>query len=433
VAFLFGDLARTMREVEFEYATLENGHMNFRVHLPLDHARNRGLAAADGQMGCLVKLYREWQLSGDDGALRRLWPKARKALEFCWTPGGWDADRDGVMEGCQHNTMDVEYYGPNPQMQGWYLAALRAAEEMARHLGEAEFARDCRRLFERGSRWTDEHLFNGEYYEQHVRPARNPSEIAEGLRSGMGAADPTAPEFQLGNGCLVDQLVGQFAAHACGLGYLFKAENVSRTLRSILRYNFRKSLEDHVNHMRSFALGREAGLLMASYPRGDRPKYPFPYFSEIMTGFEYTAAIGMLFEGQKRAGLRCIRATRARYDGRKRNPFDETECGRYYARSMASWAAVLAWTGFRYSGVDETLEFAAQDGNWFWANGSAWGTCNMAHGENGGVDLVLRVIRGNIGIRHLILRGVGRLVFNRARQLGPGGTLEATVSSPAHP
>jgi non-lysosomal glucosylceramidase len=133
--FLFGALARSMREIEFAHATDDQGLMSFRVGLPLGRARHFGKAAADGQMGCLLKIYREWQLSGDDQFLRSLWPQVRKALEFCWIPGGWDADRDGVMEGCQHNTMDVEYYGPNPQMEFWYLGALRAAEEMARHMG----------------------------------------------------------------------------------------------------------------------------------------------------------------------------------------------------------------------------------------------------------------------------------------------------------
>jgi len=109
-AFLFGDMAKSMREVEFAHATQEDGLMSFRVHLPLERAREQGLAAADGQMGCLMKLYRDWWLSGDDEMLKALWPQARKALEFCWIQGGWDEDHDGVMEGCQHNTMDVEYY-----------------------------------------------------------------------------------------------------------------------------------------------------------------------------------------------------------------------------------------------------------------------------------------------------------------------------------
>jgi hypothetical protein len=95
-----------MREVEFKFSTAENGHMSFRTNLPLSRARKWGVAAADGQMGSLMRLYRDWQLAGDDDMLRALWPAAKRALEFCWIPGGWDADRDGVMEGCQHNTMN---------------------------------------------------------------------------------------------------------------------------------------------------------------------------------------------------------------------------------------------------------------------------------------------------------------------------------------
>ncbi|HOZ60284.1 MAG TPA: GH116 family glycosyl hydrolase, partial [Nakamurella multipartita] len=167
---LFGALARTMRDVEFGHATDERGLMSFRVHLPLSRAREWRYAAADGQMGCLIKLYREWRLSGDAEFLRRLWPAARRALEFCWVPGGWDADRDGLMEGCQHNTMDVEYYGPNPQMTGLYLGALRAGEEMARAVGDPEFAATCRDLFTKGREAMGRLLFNGDYYEHEIRP-----------------------------------------------------------------------------------------------------------------------------------------------------------------------------------------------------------------------------------------------------------------------
>lgn len=320
-AFLFGDLARSMREVEFLHATDDNGLMSFRVHLPLERAREFGKAAADGQMGCIMKLYRDWQLSGDDELLRRLWPRAKKALEFCWIEGGWDADQDGVMEGCQHNTLDVEYYGPNPLMQGWYLGALRAAAAMADYLGEEEFAHRCRDLFRRGSQWTDEHLFNGEYYEQQLRPPAANEAIARGLQVGMGAKDTTDPDFQVGSGCLVDQLVGQMMAHVCGLGYLLDKDNVRRTLQSIVQYNFQQDLFSHFNHMRTFALNDEAGLLMCTYPRGQRPRTPVPYFNELMTGFEYAASVHMLYEGMTDEGLRCIAAIRGRYDGRKRNPF----------------------------------------------------------------------------------------------------------------
>lgn len=163
-AYLFGDLALTMRRLEFGPATTPGGLMSFRIQLPLEKASSFSKVAADGQMGCIVKLYREWQLSGDDEFLKELYPKAKSALSYAWIEGGWDGDQDGVMEGVQHNTMDVEYYGPNPQMTIWYLAALKAMEKMAEYTKDTEMAVKCRKLFANGSKWIDENLFNGEYY-----------------------------------------------------------------------------------------------------------------------------------------------------------------------------------------------------------------------------------------------------------------------------
>ncbi len=50
---------------------------------------------------------------------------------------------------------------------------------------------------------------------------------------------------------------------------------------------------------------------MASYPKS-RPDNPFPYFTEVMTGFEYTAAVGMLYEGMYEDGLKVVTNIRER-------------------------------------------------------------------------------------------------------------------------
>jgi uncharacterized protein (DUF608 family) len=411
VGFLFGDLAQLSRRVEFQHATNDRGLMSFRVNLPIERAQESGLAAADGQMGSIMRAYRDWKLSGDDEFLKAIWPKVRQAIEFCWVPGGWDGDRDGVMEGCQHNTMDVEYYGPNGQMGIWYLGALRSAEEMAKRAGEAEFAATCHSLFERGSRWIDAHLFNGEFYEHEVRPPKSEADIAPGLRVGMGGGNLAEPSFQLGPACLVDQLVGQYMAHVTGLGYLTKPENVKKALQSIMKYNFRKNFYGHFNHLRCFVLNEESAVLMATYPRGNRPRSPFPYCNEVMTGFEYTAAAGMLYEGLTREGLTCIQAIRDRYDGLKRSPFDEAECGHHYARAMASWTAVLALSGFQYSGVDQTMTFAAKDGLFFWSNGAAWGTCRQKK-SRAGIKVELTVLHGSLSLKRFLIAGAGEIRFN---------------------
>ncbi|MBR5877697.1 MAG: hypothetical protein IKZ11_03950 [Alistipes sp.] len=396
--FLFGELAKTMRDVEFNYATKESGLMNFRAGLPLNTASDGNSAAADGQMGCIMKFYRDWQLSGDNNFLAENWEQVKKVLSFAWIERGWDGNQDGVMEGAQHNTMDVDYYGPNPQMGFWYMGALRAATEMATAMGEREFAQKCQTLFDKGSKWMDQNLFNGEYYEHKITDPSTFEFI------DMESEQANIPSFQLGPGCLVDQLVGQYMAHICGLGYLGKEENIKTTLRSIMKYNFVEDFSRHFNNARSYVMGNEAGLLMASWPKG-RLKVPFPYFAEVMTGFEYSTATSMLYEGMEAEALKCIKSIRERHNGSKRNPFSEPECGHHYARSMASWSSILAWSGFHYSGVDQKIEFTDRAGEYFWSNGYAWGTCKIEKKR-----ATLSVLYGKLALKEFCVGKLSRTV-----------------------
>lgn len=402
-AYLFGELARSMREVEFVHGMEENGLAWCRVNLPLGKAprgnpEDFGTIATDGQMGSIMRTYRDWQFSGDETFLKRMYPRVKKALAFAWLKipeSGWDADRDGLMEGSQRNTMDCGYHGPNPLCEFWYLGALRAVEEMAKAVGDAAFATECRRLFESGSKLTDKMLFNGEYYEQIVyRP---------GTKTVVDISDPAAgaPDFQVGTGCEADMLAGQNMALMLGLGWLADPAHIRKTLESIAKYNYRTDFTDHFTINRGFAMGEERGLLNAVHPHGKSPAVPLPYFSEVWTGVEYTAGTGLLLVGREEEARRTYRDVRDRHEGARRNPFSEPECGHYYARSMAAWSAVPAWCGFRYSGPAKAMSFAAKDGTWFWSNGSAFGTATVK-----GTDVNLHVIEGRLpkGLRVFVRR-----------------------------
>ncbi len=404
LAHLFPTLSRSLRERQFGFLTDPDGRMDFRELLP-GNIERWGFAAADGQMGVIIKLYLDWRLSGDLDWLKAQWPGAKRALEFAWITGGWDANRDGVMEGVQHNTYDVEFVGPNPLCGVWYLGALRAGEEMARAVGDSASAEEYHRLFQQGSRWIDGNLFNGEYYIQKTGSA-SADQIAQGLRVGMGASDLGHPTFQLGDGCLVDQLVGQYSASIAGLGLLLDREHIRTCLKSIWKYNYKRSLAEHETVQRTFALNDEAGMVICDYSRGKRPKTPFPYFGELMTGFEYSAAALMLYEGMLAEGIEAIESIRRRYDGERRNPWDEAECGYYYARPMASWSALLALSGFRYDAVAGTVTarpmIHPDEFSCFWSAPSGWGTFSQS--INGrGTEFSLAVAEGGLACRSVTL------------------------------
>jgi non-lysosomal glucosylceramidase len=424
--FLFGSLAKKMREIEYHYGLNDSsGLMSFRVSLPLNKAKNWMVAAADGQMGTVMKMYRDWQLSGDDDFLRSNWPGVKKALSFAWIPGGWDADKDGVMEGCQHNTMDIEYFGPNPEIEFWYLGALKAAGAMAAYLGDDAFAKECRQLLASGSKWVDSHLFNGEYYIQKIQPAVDRTQIAPGLMAGMGAKDLSHPDFQIGEGCLVDQLVGQYMAHICGLGWLADSNHLKKTMESVWKYNYVRSFNDHFNNMRTYGLGDESGLVLTSYPDpSKRPAIPLSYCSEAWTGLEYTAASEMIYEGMTDEAIRTIINVRNRYDGNKRNPFNEEECGNHYARAMASWATTLALSGFHYSAVTGSFSINPRPGNYFWSDGYSWGNAEIGEAAGGIIKVRISVHYGSLSLQSVELNHTGSYLLKKASVLKEGDSME---------
>ncbi|HZQ54581.1 MAG TPA: GH116 family glycosyl-hydrolase [Bryobacteraceae bacterium] len=432
--FLFPSFARSLRKSAFGFSMDDAGAMHFRQLLP-DGKERSGFAAADGQMGQIVHAYLDWILSGDREWLENLWPLLKKALAFAWVPGGWDANRDGVMEGVQHNTYDVEFYGPNPQCGIYYLAALRASEEMANALGDSAFATQCRGLYQSGSRWIDANLFNGNFYIQQIHPYRN-DQIAPSLRSSMGAEDPEHPEYQVGKGCLVDQLIGQYLAYIGGLGLLLDSGHIRQTLASIYRFNYKPTLYTHDCVERTFALNDESALVICDYATAPRPKIPFPYFAEVMTGFEYSAAIAMLYAGMHREGIECIESIRRRYDGERRNPWDEAECGHHYARAMAAWAGIIALSGFYYHGGRQHLALLPPDApphfQCFWSNATGWG---MFYRTRQQVRVILH--HGKLRVRSLEFEsGAGRTrVIYNGRPLGhrvqrAGNTVTTLLDQP---
>ena len=179
----------------------------------------------------------------------------------------------------------------------------------------------------------------------------------------MGSEDTEKPQYQVGAGCLLDQLVGQYMAEVAGLGPLVSPVNIRKTLESIYRYNYKRTLTDHNTVQRTYALNDEAALVICDYGKAERPRIPFPYYAEAWTGLEYLAAAHMIYAGMTAQGVECVRNTRARYDGEKRNPWNEPECGHHYARAMSAWSTLLAISGFHYHGGDRAITIKAPVGS----------------------------------------------------------------------
>jgi non-lysosomal glucosylceramidase len=353
---LFPDLGRDMRDTELSVQA-PDGSLPHRVVLPLYLPQLNGVAiggperpALDGMLGAVLKTYRSVLDGAGDGWLRGHWPALRRLMDHITTT--WDADGDGVLQGDQPVTYDISLHGPNMFVGGLWLAALLAMDRMA-CLVEPSAAAFFQDRFTIGSENYDKLLWNGEFYAQ---PA-------------------TGEAYDFGRGCLSDQLLGQWWAHQLGLGHILPADRVRTALASIVRYNLRTGFPEH--GYRVFADGDETGLVVCSWPDGGRPEIPLRYCDEVWTGVEYQVAAHCVYEGLTTEAMSIVTALQSRYDGTRRNPFNEVECGDHYVRAMAGWSLLDAYTGFHYDATTRRLRVGRRPGRFPFVAGTAWGTVTI--------------------------------------------------------
>ena len=398
---LFPALARQILETSYRYSLRESGAMMFRTLIPLGERMWSFRACVDGQMGSVLRFYREWKLSGDGEWLRRYWGTVKKTLEYAWSPDNpdqWDPHQTGVIRGRQHHTLDVELFGANAWLNGYYLAALKACAEIADYLGESESAAQYRKIFQSGAEAVEAELFNGRHYVQRIdlsdKSVLAPfAERDPGIYAGYWNDERNEIKYQFGEGCEIDQMVGQWHATLLGLGDIFDPAHRRIAVRSLYDINF-KSMREVFNPCRIFAANDERGVVICEWAEGAyKPIIPIPYTEECMTGFEYAAAGLMIQEGLLREGVSIVEAIRDRYDGKKRNPFAEIECGSSYARSMASFALPAIFSGFTFDMTRKRIGFAPITGErpfkCFWSLQDAWGTVEIID-----TDTIFSVLHG---------------------------------------
>lgn len=284
----------------------------------------------------------------------------------------------------------------------FYLGALAAMSRMGKALGQD--VSEYEELYRRGREYLETRLFNGEYFYQQVEweTLEAKMDLEKEPASSRALMEREGPKYQYGQGCISDGVLGAWMARVCGLGDILDPEKVKSHLLSVYRYNFKRDLSTHENPQRpGYALGDEGGLLLCSWPRGGRPSLPFVYSDEVWTGIEHQVASHLMMFGCMKEAEDILSACRGRYDGEKRNPYDEYECGHWYARALASYSYLQAYGGMRYDAVGKTLYLSsqnAQEFTLFLCTATGYGTVTL---RNGAAEV--HVAKGQIPVEHIVI------------------------------
>ncbi|HOW10147.1 MAG TPA: GH116 family glycosyl hydrolase [Bacteroidales bacterium] len=403
IPHLFPALERTLRETEFFQSQDAGGHQTFRSALPIRPVASDFYAAADGQLGGIIKVYRDWRISGNTQWLEKIYPRVQQSMDYCIKT--WDPRLTGTLEEPHHNTYDIEFWGPDGMCTSFYLGALKAMAEMGRQLGKDISSYVA--LYEKGRKTIENDLYNGEYFIQKIRwqglDSPDPVKASEGSWNSDYSDEAKVllqkegPKYQYGSGCLSDGILGVWIGEVCGLKDIVDSSKVKSHLNSVYKYNFRRDLSNHSNPQRpSYALGNEGGLLICTWPKGGMLSLPFVYSNEVWTGIEYQVASHLMMAGEAEKGLDIVRTARKRYDGRIRNPFDEYECGHWYARALSSYALLQGLTGARYDALTRTMFIDSRAGDFrsFISTETGFGNVGLKNGKP-----FLEVAFGEITVR----------------------------------
>jgi uncharacterized protein (DUF608 family) len=407
IPHLFPALERSLRDTEFCESQSKEGHQTFRSTLPIEPAKHDFHAAADGQLGGIMKVYREWRISGDHEWMKKIFPMVKTSIDYCIRT--WDPRSHGMIEEPHHNTYDIEFWGPDGMHTSFYIGALNAISEMGEYLGKD--ISKYKNLAALGKKAIETELYDGEFFIQNIQfrglnakdPTTEQSFGGEYSAEAKELLEKEGPKYQYGKGCLSDGVLGAWIARMCMLKDPMDAPKIKSHLLSVHKYNLKENLSEHANPQRpSYALGNEGGLLLCSWPKGGKLSLPFVYSDEVWTGIEHHVASHLMLMGHVKEGLEIVRVSRNRYDGKIRNPFNEYECGHWYARALSSYGYLQALTGVRYDAVEKKLYVDSKIGDFtsFLSCETGFGTVSQKSGK-----ISVKVAYGKIDVDKIVDTG----------------------------
>lgn len=315
IVCLFPELQKSMMRCHKALQT-PTGEINHGLGFDLDFTQNGtwGVYHRIDMPGNYIQLVlRDFFWTGDLDYLKEMWPSIIKAIDYVLNERDKDKDLMPDMEGIMCSYDNFPMYGLASYIQSQWIAAMAGAIKAARILKDSATEQKCRKIYDQGVALMEKHLWNGEYYR-----------LANDYNGEKGVDE----------GCLTDQIIGQWLAHQSGLGYLFDKEKVKKSLASVLKYSFREGF----------------GLRNCTWPEFPE-RYPI-HTSDLWvdqantpwSGVELAFASFLIYEGMVEEGYKIIKAVDDRY--RRANLyFDHQEFGGHYYRPMAAWGILNALLG----------------------------------------------------------------------------------------
>lgn len=334
----------------------------------------------------VVMVMRDFFWTNDKAYLQEFWPSIRKALDYVLSERDLNGDQQPDMTGIMSSYDNFPMYGMAAYIQSQWLAALASAIEGAKVMGDKQAESKYRGVFEKGKKLAEEKLWNGKYFRLYNSDLKT-------FTVKDGAGNPVTKDISgTDEGCLTDQIIGQYAAHWSGLGDLFNPDHVKAAMKNILELSYKPKF----------------GLRNCSWPNGkfwgDVPADIWvDQGNTCWSGVELSFAAFLLYEGLYDEALKVIETVDTRYR-RNGRYFDHQEFGGHYFRPMGVWGVINGAIGLSINQGTYSFKPSVPAGDYklFFSVPGAYG-----HLQSKGGSMQITLLAGKITARAFTLPYAG--------------------------
>jgi non-lysosomal glucosylceramidase len=359
----------------------------------------------DVAMQYAILAMRDFMWTNDRKYLEDMWPSIKKAMEYMLNR---DINKDQMpdMEGIMCSYDNFPMYGLASYIHSQWLCALAMCVECAKVMKDKKAESLYSGILEKGKKLLDTKLWNGKYFRLY-QTDQTTFKVKINDEEEKSITVPPIDE-----GCLTDQLIGQWVSHMSGLGYLSDKDKTRTALQNILKLSFTSDI----------------GLRNCSWP-DDKFLHDIPWDIWVdqantpWTGVELAFASFLIYEGMTDEALKVIHLVDERYR-RAGMYWNHQECGGHYYRAMSAWTILNAYLGLTIN--QTTLGFYPQlKTDQYKVLFAVNGAC--AHFAKNGKSLSIRVSSGNLQFQRLSL-GNACMVNQKPKVKLQGKDLTKTVA-----
>ena len=280
----------------------------------------------DVAMQYAILVLRDFMWTNDRAYLKEMWPSVKKAMDYMLTRD-LNSDQMPDMSGIMCSYDNFPMYGLASYIHSQWLCALSMCIEGAKVMNDTQAETQFKEILDNGKRLLGEKIWNGSYFRlYHTDQTRYKTEDGTGVEVEVDV--PAQDE-----GCLTDQLIGQWVSNMSGLGYLTDKGNIKTALKTIMAMSFTP----------------DTGLRNCTWPE-DKFLHDIPWSCWVdqantpWTGVELAFASFLIYEGLTDEALKVVRSVESRYR-RAGLYWNHQECGGHYYRAMSAWTILNAYLG----------------------------------------------------------------------------------------